>query len=185
MLSKVKYLRSLPYLLVIFLAIMWWQSNNNASYEKSQREFWTQQYETSRISFNNLQKKYNSSLKELREKDTTVVEVITKPDGTIIKREERTEERTETREEQREEVASEERTEETLKEDSSGSVVVDERREARSAYSVTVAHPVATSFDYSRMRFDVGARIGRSPFSAVVGSDGEFSNVYLGVRFEW
>ena len=183
--NKIKYLRSLPYLLVIFLGVMWWLSNNSADYEKSQREFWTRQYEEVRKNHESLQEKYNRNLKELRERETVVVEVTERPDGTIVRREERTEERTETRDTTERELAREDIEETVLKEDLSGSVEIDERRSARSVYSVHLAHPVAASFDFERARFDVGARLGRSPFSLTVGSDGQFSNVYFGLRFDF
>lgn len=179
------YLKYLPYLLVIIIALALFNIKGQVAEERSQREFWQEQYESAREKYLKKTEAYDKTLKELRSRKRKIVEVITKPDGTIVNRTETEEERTEIRDREQ----SNSNTETAEKESSSGAASGEKQSSQKTGpflkpYSISVSHP-PISFDPRLVRFDFGARLGQLPLTATVGSDGHFSNFYVGLRYEF
>jgi len=178
------YFRYLTYALLVISIGYALMANRSVSYQKSQTSFWEQQYESSRLEFESKKSIYEKNIKELRSRDTKVVEIITKPDGTIINRTEETTDRVEIRDEESSSSESETSSEENVTDNQTKSEASAETHNSLSRYAISAFHP-ADPFDVRNIRFDVGARLGNLPLWGVVGSDGKFSNVYFGVRYEF
>lgn len=111
-----------------------------------------------------------------------ITEIITKPDGTKIEKEEKVEKRAKVFEEiSDKEKVSDERI--VIKEVEK--IVVKKVENSGSKYSVGVYHPVALDYDKRRLEFDFGAQVGGFPVELVVGSRPYQGEWFIGGRFRW